>query len=235
MSAIDINANKNDLEDLITLWSESFGDAREIPQRFYSRFDCEKGTFVLRKNNEVISCVNAIKVYFGEKTGYYFYAVSTKQSFRRQGLMESLLCLSEKYLAEIGAEFFCLIPADEKLANYYKNLGYKIAVDKTKEKFDENKFKDYSEIPADKFIELRRKNKNLLSFDDETLKILAKDFLFYGGRILGNKEDYVLVSENGTIEEASFPAKSSSLPLLLKPKSGFDLSAPDLKTGIIFD
>lgn len=123
-----------DKEEIIQLWQECFDDDREYIEFFLNNCPDENALYLYKKNGVTAGmmylisgelcwkCGNALR----QEKAYYLYAVGVSERFRRQGIAGELLEFAKKYARERNAEL-CLVPADEKLRNYYAQRGFATA------------------------------------------------------------------------------------------------------------
>lgn len=66
------------------------------------------------------------KLSIGEKEyfAYYIYAAATAESYRKQGIMGSLLEFTSALAADRKADYLFLVPATENLFDYYEKFGF---------------------------------------------------------------------------------------------------------------
>lgn len=75
-------------------------------------------------------CVTTVllpeKLSIGEKEyfAYYIYAAATAESYRKQGIMGSLLEFTSALAADRKADYLFLVPATENLFDYYEKFGF---------------------------------------------------------------------------------------------------------------
>lgn len=113
-----IKEDNINIDDIITLWSEAFGDSREDIVFFADNV----------KNAECIAyyeCGNAVAMLYlvdcmvdGENSKY-IYAACTAFHCRNKGYMTQLLNYVKRNYNNI-----CLIPAEMWLINYYESRGF---------------------------------------------------------------------------------------------------------------
>lgn len=101
-------------EEIINLWQEAFGDAREEILFFLENCKHKKclGYF---ENDSLLSMLFLVKC----SLGYYIYAACTQKEARNTGAMSALLNDCKKKYDNL-----CLIPANESLISYYKKRGF---------------------------------------------------------------------------------------------------------------
>lgn len=121
----------NNIEEIMPLWQEAFGDSREdIAFFFENARHCK--CFAYYQNGRAVSMLCLVDCKLDGKESHYIYAACTESGNRKKGYMGKLI----EYCAN-NFNTVCLIPANEKLIEYYKNhdLTFEYSVDKLK--FDE--------------------------------------------------------------------------------------------------
>lgn len=121
-------ANKTDKADIYSLWSEAFGDSKEIIDFFFNNLLDFDNALVCRENGEIVSMLFLIpaEIAIEEKIypAYYIYAAATKQIYRKQGIMSALLDFSAEYAKNNNIDFLFLHPANDELYNFYEKNGF---------------------------------------------------------------------------------------------------------------
>ena len=127
---IKITQNAN---DIVPLWNEAFGDSKEDIVFFIENIKNAR-CFAYFKNGKAVSMLYLVDCVLDGKQSHYIYVACTTENCRKKGYMSALIrhCVAE-------FDDVCLIPANEKLIEYYKkqNLTFEYSVDKLK--FDECK------------------------------------------------------------------------------------------------
>lgn len=120
----------NNIDDIISLWQEAFGDTREDILFFADNL--KHGECIALYDNEIVSMLYLVDCKVDYKASKYIYAACTSKKYRSNGAMTRLLdYCKEKY------ESVCLIPANEGLISYYKKRNFDKAIDISSVTFDE--------------------------------------------------------------------------------------------------
>lgn len=119
-------------EDIISLWSEIFGDTREEIEFFINNIQhaiC-LGYYL---DNELASMLFLVDCNIKMYSAKYIYAASTKKCYEGLGYMTELIkyCKKDECL-------ICLIPANDDLINFYKARGFISKTGIEHISFDEN-------------------------------------------------------------------------------------------------
>lgn len=108
----------DDAEKIVPIWAEAFGDSREDIVFFCENVK-DAQCIAYYEGDTVVGMLFLIKCKLSGNNSFYIYAASTLKAFRNKGYMSKLL---EYCIDKYGN--VCLIPADEKLVEYYKKRGF---------------------------------------------------------------------------------------------------------------
>lgn len=107
----------NNIDDIVPLWSEAFGDSREDIVFFIDNI--RNGVCLAEFQNDMaVSMLYLVDCCLNSKQAHYIYAACTDSKSRKKGYMAGLI----KYCID-NYDRVCLIPADEHLVNYYNKQG----------------------------------------------------------------------------------------------------------------
>lgn len=107
----------NNIDDIVPLWSEAFGDSREDIVFFIDNI--RNGVCLAEfQNDKAVSMLYLVDCCLNSKQAHYIYAACTDSKSRKKGYMAGLI----KYCIN-NYDRVCLIPADEHLVNYYNKQG----------------------------------------------------------------------------------------------------------------
>lgn len=110
---------KSFLQQSKDLFLNSFNDeTKQSADLFVNQFISD-GFYYKYVNGEIVSQLFVLKHYFNDKIAGYIYAASTKEEYRKKGYMAKLLEQTKQ-----DYEILFLKPADSKLADYYKKIGF---------------------------------------------------------------------------------------------------------------
>ncbi len=103
---------------IIALWQEAFGDSKEDILFFLK--NCKRKTALGYFENGVLcSMLFLVDCKVGGNDAKYIYAACTYKNQQRKGQMSALLSFCEKEY-----ELLALIPANDKLVDYYDKRGF---------------------------------------------------------------------------------------------------------------
>lgn len=114
--------DRADVSELTSLWCDSFGDARDVPERFFG--EVKSATLAAYDGGRVIGMANLVPVYTEHLFGIYLYGVCVDKAFRGQGVFRALMGQAELAGLYKNCSFACLIPENETLAETYRRHGY---------------------------------------------------------------------------------------------------------------
>lgn len=117
-------------EDIISLWSEAFGDTRD--EILYFVDNVKNAKCIGAYETELESMLFLVDCKLNNINSKYIYAACTKKSSQGKGYMTMLLDYCKKEYDSV-----CLIPANTGLISYYKNRGLDIKDSTDSIKFDE--------------------------------------------------------------------------------------------------
>lgn len=120
--------NKNALKQaMIELWEKTFHDSQEYINLIFDNYFNEKYVAYKTEEGKLVAALLGIPYKFGsgntKLSGLYLCGIATEVPYRRKGFMKSLLDDINKR-ARDEFDFTFLIPANDLIANYYRNQGY---------------------------------------------------------------------------------------------------------------
>lgn len=199
-------------EKMYSLWQSCFGDDGETIDMFFKNSFSYENAVICTDKAEVVSQLFLLpeKLSLGEKEyfAYYIYAAATAESYRKQGIMGSLLEFTSALAADRKADYLFLVPATENLFDYYEKFGFYKALyaEKTVFKLAGGEPLDIkSTEPSDiKKAAIKRekllKGVNRVVWRENEIKLFS-DFLGDDGKIVFGDDFYVSYSpaENGVL------------------------------------
>ncbi len=106
------------------LWMEVFGDSREEVDRFLIDVHRDENLLTHSEQGRVVSMLNIVELQTDYGPTAYLYAIATEAEWRGRGLASALISQAIAIARERGYGAVMLIPADEKLVEYYKRFGF---------------------------------------------------------------------------------------------------------------
>ena len=201
-----IDANRYSCS-LKKLWIDTFGDTEDYVSLLFDKGYTPTECFGEIVNGEVVSVLYLLKGYIkSDKINYegrYLYAAATAVPYRGKGLMAKLIKEAQRYIAEKGITFICLVPADEGLYGFYGRFGFeplmKNYISLSSESgtdIGDNK----ENITLEEFVSLRENiSDNIFSFGAEEWKYVYSCLRYAGYNLIRNSEDsYYIISDDGS-------------------------------------
>ena len=197
-------------EKMYSLWQSCFGDDGETIDMFFKNSFSYENAVICTDKAEVVSQLFLLpeKLSLGEKEyfAYYIYAAATAESYRKQGIMGSLLKFTSALAADRKADYLFLVPATEKLFDYYEKFGFYKALyaEKTVFKMAGSEPLDIKSTEPSDIKKAALKREKLLNgvtrvvWRENEIKLFS-DFLGDDGKIVFGDDFYVSYSpaENG--------------------------------------
>lgn len=207
--------NNENIERLIELWSDVFGDEREYIELLfpYGKNVCDIfAAFYGNKITSALYLLDCTLTYSGvQYKGKYLYAAATDKRYRGKGLMASLINEAEEYCKSAELDFISLVPANEGLYSYYEKFGFVSAMHRTTV-WDKADILSASrtEISGEEYFSEREKRlENSLNFSGSSVGYVISCLKYFGtkfyrssiGQLFMTEDDSVILDEviNGKI------------------------------------
>ena len=212
-------AQNSDIDSMISLWNEAFGDSEEDIRFFIDNKFIPENTVVYDDDGKVVSMLFLLEGNLSVKgvsySSYYLYAACTAKSCRGRGIMAMLLEKAKEITAERNRYFICLMPGEKSLFSFYERFGYKsifsrkilnisgcdIKSDAAEAEASEQT--DYAALRNNAF-----KDSDRFDWDNNSIEFACKHHELYGGKRLETCKGYVLYSVDNEIvyvKELAFP------------------------------
>lgn len=200
-------AKITDIESIVRLWNEAFGDGKEEIMFFLNNKFIPENTIVCEYNNEIVSMLFLLegKLIIKNKaySSYYLYAACTAENQRGRGLMAQLLEKARITAKDRQKYFICLMPGEESLFDFYKRFGYKTIFSRKILNIEVSDTDITSNEPdSEDTYTLEQKRKNAFSnydrfeWDAKSIDFACKSNLLYGGSLLNSRKGYALYAVN---------------------------------------
>lgn len=210
-----------DIEGIIKLWNEAFGDSEKDIKFFLSAHYIPENAVVCEIDGIIVSVLFLIDgemhIKGNDYPSYYLYAACTLNEFRGRGIMSEMLEFARSVSEKRNKYFIALKPGEDSLYGYYSKFGYKPAFSKKvaeivinrQEKNENSEFNTGFD-----FVKLR--DCALVFFDyfkwnEKSIDFAVKHHKYYGGRAIFNRKGYALYSvENDffRVKETTFTSIS---------------------------
>lgn len=193
-------ANETDREAVTDIWQKCFGDDRDYINLYLdNRFENEN-MLVIHEDGHPVSMASLLPVQItidGEKRdARYVYAVATLPDYRKKGYASEIL----QHALEKYHEPLILQPADEKLRDFYRKMGFVEAFQKIPYRIydctntEQTKRWEISDADARTYKMIRDRHfekDGYVAWDENALAYAIRENAFCDGRtlILTEKED----------------------------------------------
>lgn len=117
--------NSEYYQDAVDIWQACFGDSKDYIERFFKHWAGTAKAVAWIEEGHAVSVIYLLPAEY-RCTGktpvkiYYMYAVATLPAYQKRGYCAGLI----KWISDNIKEPVILVPADEKLAAYYRNNGF---------------------------------------------------------------------------------------------------------------
>ena len=154
-------ATKNDNTALCQLWQQAFNEDSQIADFVFNDFSSFDNIYVCEQESTVVAMIVTVEVECKNKKGVYFYGVSTRKEWKKQGIMSRLMEFAQTDCRDNGYDFVVLIPSSDELFDFYGKRGYEtqFQLREFSHKVKNNVFVDakFDTITAKSLRELRNK------------------------------------------------------------------------------
>lgn len=207
-------ADIKDITQLKSLWLGCFDDTKEAVDLFFDENFGRMRAFCAKYNDQVVSALYLLDVTLNDQKAHYLCGASTKENYRKSGVMSGLIQFALETARQDGDKFSALMPANASLYNYYARFGYKT------ECFAENKvysrdellnFNEFSKKEVYDFEQLQTacfKNDFLL-WNNEFGKFACDYYRLYGVGVILTGDCFAFFEENDGCAEVLYAASAS--------------------------
>lgn len=196
-------ATSNDRQAVKALWKSAFHDDDKFIDFYLDNCFETNDCLLYIQKGELSSMLFLIECQIENHFGKYIYAACTAKKFRRKGHMSELL---KHIISSVGTEndFLCLVPATEKLYDYYSKFGfvnyfYNSIVEIENKNSDNNQ--NGEDLSFSDFVKLRNRffGEKIVNWSDKALKYAFDENLFNGGRNIKIGDGYAIINEQNNI------------------------------------
>ncbi len=121
----------NDLDALLALWVEAFGDTPEEAAFYFTHRHRHENMLALEEGGEILGMLSLLpmRLLSGSLAlpARYIFAVATRKDARGRGISTMLLEAAHQRARMQGARATLLVPASEYLYTFYGKRGYETA------------------------------------------------------------------------------------------------------------
>lgn len=196
-------AKESDIDSIISLWNEAFGDSEEDIRFFLDNRFVPENTVVFEEYGAVVSMLFLLEgnlvLNNNSYSSYYLYAACTAKSCRGRGIMAMLLEKAKEVTAERNKYFICLMPGEKSLFHFYERFGYKSIFSRKIIYISRCELEnvsvhdkctmltDYADLRQNAFGDFDRFN-----WDNNSIEFACKHHKLYGGKCLKSCKGYAL-------------------------------------------
>lgn len=206
-------ATREQYSDLKLIWKTCFGDSDEYIGFFFEKKINSCHPIVAMYDNKVIGGMYLMPVkafeYDKIKNGLYGYAIGVLPEYRKNGVYKHIHSKIDKYINDKNM-FYILSPANEKLCEYYKTLGFieNAYISEEIYELSEKACKSYipEKLDENRYFKLRHEyfdNKNPIIWDKDALLYVLDENRLAGGENLyinDNNNEFFLLLRKGENE-----------------------------------
>lgn len=116
--------NRQQEKQLRNLWKATFGDSEAFLDDFFQTAYAPDKVRCVLEEDKVIAALYWLDCSYQEEKIAYIYAVATDENYRGQGIGSKLLENTHEHLRGLGYAGTILVPAGEKLFDFYAKRGY---------------------------------------------------------------------------------------------------------------
>lgn len=206
-----------DINGIIALWNEAFGDSENEIRFFLNRKYIAENTLVVEENGEIASmlfllegnmCIKGV-----DYPSYYLYAACTLREYRGRGFMAMLLDEAKRIADSRNIDFICLMPGEKSLYGFYEKFGYKTVFNKkvlclevdshnTGEFLNDETATDYETLRNDMLSAY-----DYFKWDEQSIRFAVDHNEMYSGKHVVNCNGYCLYTVNDggiAVKESAF-------------------------------
>ncbi len=196
-------SQKSDVEKIIHLWNEAFGDSEDEIRFFLdSRYNPDN-TVIYEIDDDIAAVLFLLEgnmsINGSDYPSYYLYAACTLKKYRGRGIMTDLLAYTKEITNSRSKHFICLRPGEKSLFEFYQKHGYKnfFKVKKVTYDFSCINQKTETEICNSSYETDVIRNKAFsggcfFKWDKQAIDFAFSHNRFYGGNSLITRKGYLL-------------------------------------------
>lgn len=221
-------SRKDDLNDIIVLWNEAFGDSEDDIKFFLDSRYIPENAVVCETDGRIVSVLflldGMMHINGKDYSSYYLYAACTSKDFRGKGIMSDMLGFAKSLSISRNKQFIILKPGEESLYGYYEKFGYKSVFTKKTIKINDN-FNAVEEIKSENnfLSDILISRDNLLNktdyfrWDSDAIEFAISHHKHFGGECFLSKNGYIFYYVDNNIlfiKENTLSDKSEFLKIL---------------------
>lgn len=196
-------SNRNDINGIIGLWEEAFGDSEKDIMFFLNAHYKPYNTVVYEYDGVIASVLfffeGDMHIKGIDYPSYYLYAACTLKKYRGRGIMAEMLVFAKSLASERNKFFITLKPAEDSLYSFYSKFGYlsvfkkkiiKLSTTNQCQKCNDtiiNSIECHSQIRDKNFLQT-----DYFKWDNYSLDFAFKHHEYYGGLSITDRKGYML-------------------------------------------
>ena len=195
-------SQRSDINDIISVWNESFGDSEDDIRFFLDSRYIPENTVVYEHGGKIVSVLFLLDGYMhingADYPSYYLYAACTLIEFRGKGIMAQMLSFAKSLSESRNKNFIVLKPGEKSLFGYYEKFGYKtVFSNKIVEinDFHHNQITAINKNITCETLKSREKvfgNINCFKWDSDAVVFAIKHHEYFGGNCYSDSDGYIL-------------------------------------------
>ena len=228
-------SRKDDLNDIVILWNEAFGDSEDDIKFFLDSRYIPENTVVFECDGRIVSVLflldGMMHINGCDYSSYYLYAACTLKDYRGKGIMSDMLGFAKSLSISRNKQFIILKPGEKSLYGYYEKYGYKSVFTKKIIEINGN-INAVEEIKSENNItsEILNSRDNMLyntdyfKWDSDAIKFAISHHIHFGGECFLNSNGYILYYINDKVlfvKESTLADKTEFLNVISHLKNQF--------------
>ncbi len=221
-------SQSTDINGIIRLWNEAFGDSEEDIKFFLDARYIPENTVVYEYNGIIASVLflldGNMHIKGSDYPSYYLYAACTLKDFRGKGIMGEMLSFSKNLAAFRNKYFIVLKPAEESLYGYYERFGYKSLFSKktvrltvNNQSLSKNMNDSISDSELFKIREKAYKDTDYFKWNNDDIDFAIRHHKYFGGNFILKSNGYMLYTQDSDkilVKESTFTTINEMLDIL---------------------
>lgn len=202
-------STEKDINGIITVWHEAFGDSEEDIRFFLGRKYIPENTVIYDDNGSVESVLfllqGNLNINGKDYPSYYLYAACTSIKCRGKGIMAKMLEYSKNLANGRGIEFICLRPGEKSLFDYYKKHGYQTVFFSKKLTVNRESITKRTSCVSEPF--------DYFKWDDDAVKFAVDHNRYFGGNDFTECKSHLLYTvHNDCVYVKEYAFTSNKIP-----------------------
>lgn len=220
-----IKSDFSNTTELKKLWLECFDDTAEAVNLFFERLYNEMSVYCAFDDESIVSAVYLIKGRLNGFKAHYLCGASTKSEYRSRGIMSGLIEYVLAYEEKNGCVYSILMPADDKLYDFYSRLGYVPQCCVKRQSYRRQELTGFADVRSKNaetnYEQLQRSclKSNYFEWSDICIEFAKDYYKLYGVKIIDENACFAMLEEknnSSAVFYAVYDDLSQLAELLLK-------------------